>query len=346
MNSTLKVIRKELGLSVRALADKMGNLVTQQALSQYELGKINLRKEVLIALADVLNLPPDFFVNDRQLTIVPVEYRIYDELDRETRWQILRGAYACVEQTAEWDRITGQISKFANPLPPEDRVIRSIVDVEQASLLLRQVWQMVTLPVGNVRYLLENQGIRVFECALPTEHFHGLTTYLNDVPVMALSNDVLWQGQPYRMSTVRRRLTALHELAHLLLDFTHVGTKKEIEVLCTTFAGMVLLPKQRLVEAIGEQPHSLTIDDLKLMKTVWGISLQAILWRALDWELLDRPTVNKLLNQIKEHPDVRTEKNGVIYAEPWEDAYQGSECAYRFEQLKQRSQQLHRQREA
>ena len=53
--------RKMAGLSLQALADKLGNVITKQSLNKYEQGIMKPDSSILIALANILNVSVDFF---------------------------------------------------------------------------------------------------------------------------------------------------------------------------------------------------------------------------------------------------------------------------------------------
>jgi Zn-dependent peptidase ImmA (M78 family) len=83
-----------------------------------------------------------------------------------------------------------------------------------------------------------------------------------------------------RFDPVRKRLTALHELAHLLLHVPPSFTEKERERYCMRFAAAFLIPKEIFFHELGEIRKAITREELIGIKENYGISVQAIMQRA------------------------------------------------------------------
>src|SRR5690606_34277405 len=102
-----------------------------------------------------------------------------------------------------------------------------------------------------------------------------------DVPVIVLAN---WLDK----DLPRKRLTAVHELGHLVMKLPENMNKKEEERLCFRFAGAMLVPKERFVGEFGRERRfgQVSLVELKAMKAQWGVSLSAIMRRARDLGLI------------------------------------------------------------
>ncbi len=61
----LKLARKMAGMSLQNLSDLLQNIVTKQALSKYEQGLMKPSNEIIIALSNVLNVKPDYFIKEK-----------------------------------------------------------------------------------------------------------------------------------------------------------------------------------------------------------------------------------------------------------------------------------------
>ena len=85
----------------------------------------------------------------------------------------------------------------------------------------------------------------------------------------------------------RKRLTALHELGHLILNLEDGITDREKERLCFQFAGAMLLPKPTLIAEIGESRSHFSVPELVAIKEAYGVSIQAIMARAKDLEIIN-----------------------------------------------------------
>ncbi len=61
----LRLARKRAGLSLRELAERIGNVVSAQAISKYESGKMFPSSSVLVALGRALDVSLDFLMSSR-----------------------------------------------------------------------------------------------------------------------------------------------------------------------------------------------------------------------------------------------------------------------------------------
>lgn len=59
----LKELREEKGLSLQELSNRMGNVVTRQTLSRYELGYSKIRMSVFNKIAKAYNIEPSDLFN-------------------------------------------------------------------------------------------------------------------------------------------------------------------------------------------------------------------------------------------------------------------------------------------
>lgn len=147
------------------------------------------------------------------------------------------------------------------------------------------------------------------------EHFDGLSGFVAgmDIPVVAV-----FKGD----DLARKRFTVAHELGHLLLDFSEVEAKST-EKLCHAFAGALLLPANVMREELGGQRKKITEWELKKLKGIFGISMQAIMARALRLGIISEKMYKSFC--------IRASKLGWRKAEPGK--YKGKEVANRFKQL-------------
>ena len=131
---------------------------------------------------------------------------------------------------------------------------------------------------------------------------------------------VLGAGSPAPGSLSGRLLLA-HELAHVLCGFPE---KEGMEGLCHRFAGAFLLPRGALERAFGGGPRRrVTLAGLAEIKTTFGISLQAVMYRAKSLGLVS----DRQFRAFRETVNAR----GWTVTEPV--AYAGVERAARFRRL-------------
>ena len=75
IGSKLKIARSASGLSLRALANAMGSIVSAQAIGKYERDEDMPSSRILIALAATLNVTEDYLLCEDELALEGVDFR-------------------------------------------------------------------------------------------------------------------------------------------------------------------------------------------------------------------------------------------------------------------------------
>lgn len=268
------------GLSLRALEVRLDGLVTAAALNKYEQGRMLPGSEVLNALCRVFSQKADYFFRPMSISLGAVEFRKRTALGTRAEEAIKESAADFFERYLEIEDLLGVGGKFENPLV--GMAIRQPEDIEKAALQLRKAWKLGLDALPGVVALLEEKHIKVFETDAP-ESFDGFAGWAGDVPVIALNTN---------SSNDRKRLTALHELAHLLLRFEGFDPK-EIEKLCHRFAGAVLLPDSEFRREFGGCRAHISKRELVDLKERFGLSCGAIMMRAAALHLIAPSTLQR-----------------------------------------------------
>lgn len=308
----LRSARKMAGMSLEALAQATGSLVSKQAIGKYEKGQINPSSEVLLALAKALEVKVDYFFHSSQFAISGLEFRKKSKLSKKEEEQIKYQTIDFLQKYIEVEKILNLPHTAVSPV--KRRKIRSHEDIERVAAEIRQNWNLGEAPIQQLTELLEDKGFKIFEVET-SENFAGLSGYAEgmDIPVIA----VFKEGD-----CVRKRFTIAHELAHLLLDFTDCENENH-EKLCHAFAGALLLPEKVIREEFGGERKKMTEWELKKLKGMYGISMQAIMARARTLGLVSAHTYKMF--------HIYVSKNGWRKDEP--GRYSGLEKANRFKQL-------------
>lgn len=300
------------GMSMDALAKASGAIVSKQAISKYEKGKANPGSEILIALAGALDVKVDYFFRPETVQISGFSFRKKSRLTKKEEDRIRHQTIDFLQKFLELEEILNIPHTFDNPIPA--MVIHNQQDIEDAAAAIRQNWKLGEAPIPQLTELLEDHGYKVLEVDADS-NFVGLSGFSDDprVPVITVNKNG---------DCVRRRFTLAHELAHLLLDLSDCSQANH-ESLCHAFAGALLMPENVIRDAFGGERKKMTEWELKKLKGIFGISMQAIMARA------------KKLGLITEHHHkvfcMNVSKNGWKKKEPGE--YSGIEKANRFKQL-------------
>jgi len=226
---------------------------------------------VLIALAEALGVGVDYFFSESRLVVEGINFRKRASLSKKRKDSLLAKVKDSLERYIELESFYPDAPVFSNPF--ESRTISCKEDVESASFYLRQAWGAGEVaPVAHVVDLLEEHAIKVMEFA-EDDSFDGLSGLVNGSPFIVLNAN---------MPADRKRLTALHELAHLCLSFNLSLSESEKEKLCHSFGGAFLLPKNVLEHELGTKRSEISLFELASLKEQYGISMQAIMHRAVS----------------------------------------------------------------
>jgi Zn-dependent peptidase ImmA (M78 family) len=307
----LKSARTLAALSQDELVEKMGNIVSKNAISKYEKGEMMADGAILLALAKALDVKPDYFLRPFTVEIEKVEFRKKQKLAVKDVNSIKQTVSDVLERYLEVEQFLNIESAFSNPIAGNK--IFSLVDVENAALKVRSAWNLGLNALPNVIDLLEDKEIKVIEIDAPDE-FDGFSGWADGrIPIIVINKNY---------NVERKRLTALHELGHLIMVLSPDVTDKDKERLCFQFAGAMLLPETTFKSEIGGNRSHISISELVAIKETFGISIQAIMARAKDLEIINEFQFVNFRKWISRN---RTEE-GL-------GEYRGKEQAFRFKQL-------------
>lgn len=270
----LKELREGYHMTLQQLADKLG--VSRQAVHRLETSDMKPSSEMLMNICEIFGKNYDDFrknVADRySLEQISFRHSREGEVKQLTLVEIKQEVLNEVSYFIDLEDLLGIERTFDNPVADLGIVHRK--DVEKAAKQLRKKWKLGSVPIADVVDILENKGVYVVEVSY-NEDFSGLSTMLNnEIPVVVLNRNVL--------TKTRKRLTAIHELAHLILQFAQHLDEQTIERYCNHFAGAVLIPEEVLFDELGKRRMGISFSELKRIKETYGISIQAIIFRASE----------------------------------------------------------------
>jgi len=311
----LKSARLMNGLSLQGLADKIENRVTKQSLSKYEQGQVIPDSIMLGILSDALQVRPDYFHASTAVEFGEIEFRKLQDYPAKERDRIVEIAKDELRRYLELEEILGIETTFHNPLA--DLGINSQEDIESAAEKLRDYWKLGRGAIANVIELLEDNHIKVVELE-SSEEFDGFCTWVNEkrIPLIVLNK------AKFKEKLDRKRFTAFHELAHLLLNVNHLPEKVK-EKFCHAFATAMLIPEDTLRKELGGKRSKLSFHELTAMKQQYGISMQALVYRAKDLQLISDNYFRQFYATF----------NQLGYRKNEPVAYEGAENSNRFSQL-------------
>jgi Zn-dependent peptidase ImmA (M78 family)/DNA-binding XRE family transcriptional regulator len=307
----LKSARKMSGLSMAGLADKAGQAVTKQAISKYEKGLMNPGGDALVAISRALGVKSDYFFRPQKVGLSELEFRKKSRLGRKEEERIKYRTLDFLERYMEIEDILGDSAVFKNPLSNPN--IGNSEEAEKAALEVRRKWKLGEAPISNLMELLEDKGIRIYEIETD-DNFNGISAWAEGIPVIAVR---------HQDDLLRKRFTISHELGHILMNIDENRDKRSREKLCHIFAGAFLLPESAIKSELGENRSKIALWELKKIKGIYGISIQAVMARAKQLEIISEHTYRNFC--------IKVNSQGWKVKEPGE--YLGKEHANRFDQL-------------
>jgi len=269
----LKQARAMAGLSLRGLSEALDGVVSYNALSKYEKGEMMPSSSVLIELARVLKRNQDFFFMPVDVRLEKIRFRKYSTKVSATEGKRIEaeaedyfGRYLTIEHILNVEK------PFKNPLG-SSFIVDSPEKAEEAAVRLRKAWGLGTAPLPSISGLLEEKGIKVFEMPNAPDGFDGFSARSDGVSMIVA-------GKGSANELPRKRMTLLHELGHLLFTIPDSVPHKEEEQLMTYFAGACLVPREVLFDRIGEKRSKVSVQEYVVLKTLYGISISALVVRA------------------------------------------------------------------
>lgn len=266
--------RKMAGLSLQGLADRLGNVVTKQSLNKYEQGKMKPDSKLLNDLADALNVSVDYFLSSPTMNIEfsEMDFRKYNsKLSKNQEESLVERAKDALERYFEIENILNL--NEPNEYFEYGEIVSAPEDAEKAAKELRKKWDLGYDPITDVVEMLEDKGYRVVEIDAD-EGFDGMKANVSSRKVIALKKTNALDD------VVRKRFTALHELAHHSLRFPEDISQTEEEKLCHAFASAILYPEEMARKELNKERFHFYTNELVLIKERWGISISAIFSRA------------------------------------------------------------------
>jgi Zn-dependent peptidase ImmA (M78 family) len=300
--------RRMAGLSLQGLADLMENRISKQAINQFEQGKSKPESGTLQDMAKALNVSLDYFFRTTTTTFEKLAYRKKVKLTKTEEAAIQETAKDKLERYFEVEALTDTQLKFQSPIA--GTFISCHEDIENAANALREKWNLGIKPIPSVIEMLEEKGLKVIEIDA-SDAFQGFSAEANEELVIVLNkND----------DACRKRFTAVHELAHIVLQ---IDETLDEEKTCHSFAGAFLFPRQSVIEVFSEKRKKVAFAELKQQKEYYGLSIQAILMRLRNLEIINDATYKGFM--------IWMTKMGYRSKEPGK--YAGTEKAIRFSSL-------------
>jgi Zn-dependent peptidase ImmA (M78 family)/transcriptional regulator with XRE-family HTH domain len=293
--SKLRDARKVACMSQGDLSDLIG--VSRQAVSAYEKGDKSPEPTTFQKIADALDQPVNFFTNADGPGFGTPSTRFYRKFGAET----IRRNEACavlgdwLVQTAKYfDGFVNYPTASLHDCAPANSSGRySFDEINDIALNLRKHWSLGPGPISNVLALLESKGIVVCRYEMQGESVEAFSFWNGSRPFVFMASE--------KEAGARRRYDLAHELGHLVLhrwveqsELEDKATLKAVEGEADKFAGAFLLPST----SFPNEVYTTRLDAFVPLKERWKVSIQAMVYRCRDLDIIDADQALNLYKQI------------------------------------------------
>jgi len=286
----LRVARQLKRLKRVELAESVG--VSAAAISQYESGAAKPRPTTLAQLAMQLGMPVGFFATTgRDTPLLDTSRGFFRSLRRTT--QLDRDA-ALAEAAVLADLVAAIEQRVVLPdldLPTDLAAssATTLDEVEEIANEVRRRWGLDEAePVKNMVRELERHGVVVARLSLAND-VDAFSWPEPERPLVILGTD--------KGARDRSRLDAAHELAHLVMHYSDPeAANQTMERQAYRFGAAFLLPADAFAEEFGGPRVDWA--QLVTLKQRWHVSIQALLYRARDLELLSPSGYESAMKQM------------------------------------------------
>ncbi len=287
----VRLAREQAGLRQEDVAVGLG--IPRPSVTELEAGRRDLSSVELAVLAELLGKPVDWFVAGEEQfdpeAWDPVRFHLRGgDLTGDDRRALLGFASRCADYA--------NLEALLEVLPELPRARyggltgRHIDQGRAVARAERQRLRLGTRPIGDVVALLELQGIKVLDWAMPAGSAIDGALFVSDEtgPCVLLNEAAVW---------TRRQFSAAHEYAHLLLDLD--GDHAQVcfqngrglaEKRANAFAAEFLSPTDGVLEFLATlgvpAKRPVSVADVIELQRYFQVSYEATLWRLLNLGLI------------------------------------------------------------
>lgn len=273
----LKRFRLARGMSLDDLEAAIDGKVTKQALSKYERGKMRPSAVVLNRIAAALGVKSAQLWGEPACLVKCLAYRKRARLPKKEQERIESFVEELLEKRFAFQERIGEPDTLK--LPIESLPVRKLQDAEGAALTLRHDWNLGEDPITNLVDVLEDHQIHIIEVDAD-EGFDGISAIARDANGNAIAAAIVTRRGTWGD---RHRLNMAHELGHLTMD---ISDNVNQEKAAFRFGAAFLAPASSLYQELGRKQRHIQKDDLLYLKWRYGLSLQAILYRLNDLQII------------------------------------------------------------
>lgn len=284
IGDNIKKLRIRNGFSLRSLADIL--CISHTAISKIEKGDLMPSSEILIKISKAFNVKVSelFKEPQKELEIKEINYRKSSKFTLKNKGIVEEITKEKLQKYLEVEDIIPY--KKNNNISIEQLyfTINSLDEIEENVVIVRDKLKLGLDPISNMINLLEALGIIVIFIDT-IKGFDGKEGLVNNKPFIIVANDKPGDRQRYNLA---------HELGHLIVKFDNLDP----EQVANYFAGAFLIPRESLLNDLGEKRKKLSLFELENLKRKYKVSMQSIIFRAHQLGIINEYEKTRLFKQF------------------------------------------------
>lgn len=301
----IKSARLFRGLSLSDLSNKTG--ITKQALSLYENETIRPEISKLVAIAQALDFPIEFFMSLDNFQ-VKTESTYFRSLlstpkiartAQSVRVEFIAKIYEILIDYVDFpDRNFPDIAFSGRNAFSECADEEETSEIESIATQCRKFWGLGFGPIVNLQKTVESNGIIITSLFTDKDEIDAFSQRTiingNSVYIIVLNST---------KNNVRTRFDIAHELGHIFLhpwseNIEELSRQefKERESQANKFAGAFLLPRESFGNDVSHYPTKL--EYYLHLKEKWNVSIQAMIYRTHQLKIISTTQYQYLMRQI------------------------------------------------
>lgn len=250
------------------------------AVSAWETGAKKPTPSTVALLALGLSVDPGFFAarpNDIAKVSAPPHFRSLRSTSQLARDQAFAYGQIALDIAESMERHVEfpDVDLLSRPVALDDTENDG---PEQAARELRDVWRLGAGPAGHLVRALENHGVLVVFSPHQTALVDAYSFDSRLRPVVVLN--------PVKRDYYRQRFDVAHELGHLIMHSDAEPGGRVVEEQAHRFASELLMPASEMAGLLPTAMNRGAWVTLAKLKEQWGVSIQALLYRARRLERL------------------------------------------------------------
>lgn len=274
--------------------------LSKQTLSLYENNKGNPDFSTVIKLSKTLHFPINYFFQEKNINITSgtTYFRSLSSTSKKsrsaeiTKVEFIGALYEALYNYIEFPVLNlPKININSQNLKDEE--------IENVAIKLREFWNLGYDPINDLQYTLEENGLIVTGMNVADQKIDAYSQVVN---IDGIENYIIVLSVGNK-GKARINFDLAHELGHILLhpwteDIETLSNDefKDRERQANKFASSLLLPKETFSKDCSRYPTEL--EYYIRLKKKWGVSIQAMLYRACDLYIISNNQFQYLMRQI------------------------------------------------